>query len=137
MIISIYKKWWGYKDRKNFSSRLNNSYSKPKPSIYETVYFKLRNHVPTSTKLCTYIYEIIYLLFVSAWNSVSYRVTKKNNKISMLKVKHRKNSVMRYISDVYKNKVNSFVYIYIVFITYCFKGSSYICNVCKWLEWIQ
>lgn len=38
---------------------------------------------------------------------------------------------MRYISDVYKNKVNSFVYIYIVFITYCFKGSSYICNVCK------
>ncbi len=49
----------------------------------------------------------------------------------MLKVKHRKNSVMRYISDVYKNKVNSFVYIYIVFITYCFKGSSYICNVCK------
>lgn len=42
----------------------------------------------------------------------------------MLKVKHRKNSVMRYISDVYKNKVNSFVYIYIVFITYCFKGSS-------------
>lgn len=57
------------------------------------------------------IYEIIYLLFVSAWNSVSYRVTKKNNKISMLKVKHRKNSVMRYISDVYKNKVNSFVYI--------------------------
>ena len=34
----------------------------------------------------------------------------------MLKVKHRKNSVMRYISDVYKNKVNSFVYIYI----YCF-----------------
>ena len=83
------------------------------------------------------IYEIIYLLFVSAWNSVSYKVTKKNNKISMLKVKHRKNSVMRYISDVYKNKVNSFVYIYIVFITYCFKGSSYICNVCKWLEWIQ
>ena len=83
------------------------------------------------------IYEIIYLLFVSAWKSVSYRVTKKNNKISMLKVKHRKNSVMRYISDVYKNKVNSFVYIYIVFITYCFKGSSYICNVCKWLEWIQ
>ena len=77
------------------------------------------------------IYEIIYLLFVSALNSVSYRVTKKNNKISMLKVKHRKNSVMRYISDVYKNKVNSFVYIYIVFITYCFKGSSYICNVCK------
>ena len=30
----------------------------------------------------------------------------------MIKVKHRKNSVMRYISDVYKNKVNSFVYIY-------------------------
>lgn len=29
----------------------------------------------------------------------------------MVKVKHRKNSVMRYISDVYKNKVNSFVYI--------------------------
>lgn len=63
------------------------------------------------------IYEIIYLLFVSAWNSVSYRVTKKNNKISMVKVKHRKNSVMRYISDVYKNKVNSFVYIYILFLS--------------------
>ena len=63
------------------------------------------------------IYEIIYLLFVFALNSVSYRVTKKNNKISMLKVKHRKNSVMRYISDVYKNKVNSFVYIYILFLS--------------------
>lgn len=83
------------------------------------------------------IYETIYQLFVSAWNSVSYRVTKKNNKISMVKVKRRKESVIRYVSDVYKNKVNSFVDIYLVFITYCFKGSSYICNVCKWLEWIQ
>ena len=30
----------------------------------------------------------------------------------MGKVKHRKNGVTRYISDVYKKKVNSFVYIY-------------------------
>ena len=83
------------------------------------------------------IYETIYQLFVSAWNSVSYRVTKKNYKIPTIKVKHRKKSVIRYDSDVYENKVNSFVDIYLVFITYCFKGSSYICNVCKWLEWIQ
>ena len=28
--------------------------------IYETMYLKLRNCLPTSTKLCTYIYETMY-----------------------------------------------------------------------------